>query len=1069
MAVTRSRAAERREPGTGRQRTRANRKFELFALLPGSVLIVAALALTYTAKTAEFAKLDPALVNLNTLQRREQLLPLLSFINNPRDRQEIATRIWNAAQDRTLPNVGAIGRIAGPKGTGPLLTPQQITAIKPQFIVRTPAAYRRLFLLWSAAFLAVFYALHAFWRFRGFTGEQAILPAIHLLCGIGLTLMVSLRDPLRDSLSFADFSQSVVLGAVVMSVLSMLDYGRISGRLSYVFLVGAVILSIALIAFGTGPGTSDAKVNLFGFQPAELIKLLLTFFLAGYFAHRWEFLRVLKERRPELANVSRHIEIPRLEYLLPVAAGVAVMLLFFFLQRDLGPALVITCVFVALYAVARSRALLAATGLALLLGGFLLGYFIGYPRTVYSRVSMWLSPWDNSVRGGEQVVHALWAFATGGLFGTGSGLGSPDIMPAAYTDLILAVLGEEWGFIGVLGAILLYSILIWLGLRIALRAGTDYDFFLALGLTLLIAVSTLLIAGGVLDLFPLSGVVTPFLSYGGTAMLANFGVFGILLALSRQTGDEEHTRPFRVPVLRVAQVLGVFGLALVAKAAYIQVLRADPTVGAGTLTLQADGFRRFQYNPRLTQIARSIPRGTIFDRNGLPLATSDPLELTRHREALARIGAVAAETDGRRYPLGPLAVHLIGDLHTRTNWGARNSSLIERDSMARLQGYDDRARVVEVAHPRTGKPTYTIRYDYRELVPVLRHRWEPDHPDVTKVTNRKRDVQTSIDARLQVRVSRVLQAGLKRLGKQKGAAVVVDPVTGDLLASVSYPWPDTMPIAPGPDDAEDEMLDRARYGLYPPGSTFKIVTAMAALRRNPASAKTTYECRPLPDGRVGNLVKGWGRPIRDDVMDRSAHGAVDMRKGTVVSCNAYYAQLATYVVGAEALKSTADFLGIATGNLKDALPQAGYGQGQVVASPFQMARAAATIAAGGRMPYGRWITDDSNVRVEPPVVILEPSLARLLGEYMRGVVVSGTGRNAASGPVAIAGKTGTAELERQPSHAWFVGFAPYGAPRIAFAVLVENGQYGGSAAAPIARDIVAAAAELGLIRNEPVP
>jgi cell division protein FtsI/penicillin-binding protein 2 len=389
--------------------------------------------------------------------------------------------------------------------------------------------------------------------------------------------------------------------------------------------------------------------------------------------------------------------------------------------------------------------------------------------------------------------------------------------------------------------------------------------------------------------------------------------------------------------------------------------------------------------------------------------------------------------------------------------------------MVRLQGYNDRARVVEVEHPVTGKPTYTIRHDYRELVPLLRHRYEPDHPDVLKVMNRKRDVQTSIDARLQLRAARILEAGLKKVRRQKGALVVIDPESGDVLASVSYPLPEKMPPELGPDDGIDEMLDRARYGLYPPGSTFKIVTAMAALRKDPASPQLTYECKPLADGRVGNFVKGWGRPIRDDIADKGAHGNVDMRKGTVVSCNAYYAQLATYKVGADALKSTSDLLGISTGNVKDALPQAGYGQGQVVASPFQLARVAATVAAGGLMPYGRWVTDESNARIEPPVQILDPALARTLGDYLRAVVTNGTGRSVANAPVPIAGKTGTAELERKPSHAWFIGFAPYGAPRIAFAVIVENGQYGGSAAAPIARDVVAAAAELGLLKNEPVP
>ena len=201
-----------------------------------------------------------------------------------------------------------------------------------------------------------------------------------------------------------------------------------------------------------------------------------------------------------------------------------------------------------------------------------------------------------------------------------------------------------------------------------------------------------------------------------------------------------------------------------------------------------------------------------------------------------------------------------------------------------------------------------------------------------------------------------------------------------------------------------------------------------------------------------------------------------MNKGVVVSCNAYFAQLGTYKVGAEALHATADAFGIAVANpntpakLKDALPQASYGQGQVVASPFQLARVAATIANNGVMPFGRWVTDDSNPRVEPDRTVLQPDLARTLGQYMRSVVTSGTGRSVAGAPVPIAGKTGTAELAKGASHAWFIGFAPYNATgrRIAFAVLVENGQYGGSAAAPIAADVMGAANELGLFK-EPVP
>ena len=567
--------------------------------------------------------------------------------------------------------------------------------------MRSLAEYRSSFLLWTAAFFAGFYIVHVLWRVRAFKGEQAILPILHLLTGVGLCLMVSLRDPLRDTLAFADFARSVVLALVVLAAVSFIDVPRVFSRLSFVPLLGALALSLALITLGTGPGLSDAKVNLFGFQPVEFIKILIVLFFAGYFAQRWEFLRVLKERRPELARLARHVEIPRLEYLLPLLTAVAVLLLFFFLQKDLGPALVILCVFLALYAVARNRSLLAFSGLALMLAGFLGGYFIRYPRTVYQRVDMWLSPWDNHVRGGEQVVHALWAMSGGGAFGAGLGLGDPEIMPAAHTDLILAVLGEEWGWVGFAGVYILYAALIWVGLRIAMRAKDDYSFFLALGLTLLTAFSTLLISGGVLDLSPLSGVVTPFLSYGGTAMLANFAIFGVLLSLSRNGEQGEHTEPFRVPVRRLAQVLAVLAFAVVAKASWIQIVRADATTGAGTLTLQADGYRRFLYNPRLTAIARSIPRGTIYDRNGVPLATSD-MELLKKHNLLANAGADSDQ--GRFYPFGAPMVHLLGDTRSRANWGARNSSYIERDSAVRLQGYDDHARVVEVPDPARANP-----------------------------------------------------------------------------------------------------------------------------------------------------------------------------------------------------------------------------------------------------------------------------------------------------------------------------------------------------------------------------
>jgi cell division protein FtsI/penicillin-binding protein 2/cell division protein FtsW (lipid II flippase) len=962
-----------------------------------------------------------------------------------------------------------VGGIAHKK----LLTNEQFRQLKPLFVVRKPAQFQRAFYLWCGIFLGAFWLAHLWWSLSGFTGDQTFLPALLALSGIGLILMISLRDPVRDNLLFVDFAQGAAAGALLLAALSGLDYQRLTGKLSFVPLLVSFGLSVLLVLFGTGPGTSDAKVNLFGFQPVELIRILLVFFLAGYFAQRWDVLRHARESRPGLAALTSRFDIPPVEYTLPALICVALSLVFFFLQKDMGPALVFACLFLTLYGIARGSVFVPAAGLALLAAGFAGGYFLGVPHTVGERVSMWLSPWDNLVHGGDQLAHSLWAYATGGVAGTGIGHGDPQLVPAAHTDLILSALGEQWGFLGIAAVFALYAYLVYRALRIALRARSDYEFFLAAGMAAATALQILLIAGGSLGVLPLSGVVTPFLSYGRTAMLANFVMFAILEAISaRQSAEVANSRPFRLPATIAGGIFAVAGAVVVAKAAYVQVLRSGPMIGAGTLVVQADGARRYQYNPRLQQIMAEIPKGTIYDRNGLPLATSNWEELEKHRAEYQALGIdidrACPRTGSRHYPFGGLMFDLLGDLRTRTRWGATNTSFVERDSARRLRGYDDRPTLVEVRNPKTGKLDRVLRYDYRELVPLLRHRREPNHPEVRRVLDRPRDVRMSIDARLEIKVAEILRNQLKQAGQTRGSAVVMDPATGDLLAAVSFPLP-----VEGPEQSEDNpYLDRARYGLYPPGSTFKVVTAMAALRKNAELAHKQYQCKRLPDGRVGNYIKGSKRPIRDDVQDKNPHGTLDLEHGLVVSCNAYFAQLGTYDVGADALHDTATLLGIAAaspdtaGELKKALPQSSYGQGEVVASPLQMARVAATVANGGAMPQGRWITDETNGRTAPPSIILPADAAATLGRFMREVVTGGTGRRAGAASVAIAGKTGTAELADAPSHAWFIGFAPYGpAPRkIAFSVLVENGVYGGTAAAPAATEIVNAAVKLGLIQ-----
>jgi cell division protein FtsW (lipid II flippase) len=1083
------------------------------ALYAATFVTLSALLLTYQAKRIVMRETAAAvqrgtIVDLSRTTDAAAIEPAVAIVaSDAPDRRLTASAILRFLTDGgTRPpaavNVGALARIriraeevrgsssarlrarlaAAPPGaeTIPLLTTGEIAEIKRSVIVRGPSAFRST-LGWGVLFYVLaFHAVALYWRARRYRGDPWLLPIVHMLSGLGLAALLALQDPLRDRLLVADFAIGVALGCAVCAGLSSFAFQASPlRRLALVPLGAAIVLSLLLILFGSGPGTSDAKVNLLGMQPVEIIRVLLVLFLAGYFASRWEFVRQLREEQFGGLELPRRFRVPRYDHVLPVIIGVAVALALFFLQKDLGPALVFGCLFLSLYGVARRQIALVIVGVLLMLGGFAAGYTFGYPSTIVTRVAMWRSPWENAMRGGDHVAQALWAFASGGWSGTGLALGEPGVIPEAHTDMILATLGEELGFAGILVIALLYAALLYRGFSIALRACGDYAFFLALGLTLSLAFPVLLIAGGTLGVFPLSGVATPFLSYGKSSMIANFAVLGMLYALARENaGAPAITEPFVRPVHALGAIVGVLATIILVRAATVQVLAADATMARSSLAPQADGVLRYQDNPRLRRASLLLPRGVVLDRRGLPLAVTECADLASHDATLRQAGAanVCDERSSRHYSLDGHTYHLLGDIRARVNWAATNTSFEERDHDARLRGFDDSEQIVEVADPRNGRLVRTVRRDYSPLIPLWRYRQRPNHPAVRHLFERPRDLRLTIDARLQARLGEALDRHLTATARSRGAIVVMDAESGALLALVNAPRPrvtdaaalglETLP--PADDQA---WFDRARYGLYPPGSTFKLVTAAAALRKDPSLSEVTFICRRLPDGRVGNRIPGWSRPIRDDELDASPHGTVNLRTGVEQSCNAYFAQLAMRI-GAAALHDTGELFEIALAQpdtverLRDNLPQAAYGQGEVRVTPFKMARVAAAIANGGKMPYGHWVSDDDDRRNRPAVAVMTPAIAAQLGSYMRGVVLRGTARTLASLSPAVAGKTGTAEIEGAPSHAWFAGFAPHGPTkgrRIAFAVLVENGGYGGRAAAPLAAEIVREVRALGLL------
>jgi cell division protein FtsW (lipid II flippase)/cell division protein FtsI/penicillin-binding protein 2 len=931
-------------------------------------------------------------------------------------------------------------------------------------------------------------------------------------------MMVSLRDPLRDQLGFKDFAWGILVGALILPISSQLDYRRLlggwGGRLA---LLAAFGLSLALISpLGKGPGTSDAKVNLFGTQPAEAIKILVVMFLAGYLADNWEFLRELNQKPTGVFAWFRRVKIPRLMYFLPVVIAMGIALVLFFKQKDLGPALVLALTFLSLYAIARNGAWLVAGGLAILAGGGVFAYQMMWPQTVYQRLRIAFSPWENGLRGGDQIAHSLWAFSTGEVTGTGLGLGDASIIPAGHTDLIISSLAEELGFAGVLMVVALYALLIARGIRAALRAENEYSFFFALGLTLITAWQILLISCGILGLFPLSGVVSPFLSYGSSSMLANFFIFGAILAISTQQRVQTHEQPFRQPVKWLAVVLGALAVIVIGRAAAVQLFSADDTLIKGVLTKQGDGFYRYSYNPRVIRARRLLPMGTIYDRNQLPLATSKWDELKKEENASRysalgiNVDETCSQSEARHYPFGGRMYYLIGGARTRDEVGAAQFG-VEREYENVLRGFDDRAvlvkRTVTVPDPKTKElkteQIETVLYDYRDLIPLVRHRYFLQHPRVRQLLEKKRDLQLAIDAALQLRVSDFVKAKVTEAHKQtgqseKGSAVVMNPQNGNLLAVVSYPWPDDAPAGfkrpanakdrKNQDSPDDEVaskikvkkmvhdrcfIDRARGGRDAPGSTFKLVTAVAALSKDPGLHETTHHCASLKgESRVGVSMDYRGAKviIRDDAKD-SAHGNPAMSCGIQKSCNAYFAQLGVWDVGAKTLFETADKFGIkmarknTAAELEKYLPQSAYGQGQIATDSFHLTLVSATIAAGGVMPGGRLVDDDNDQRTPKHERLLRADLASKIGEDMRRVIDHGTGQSLKSVSPSIAGKTGTAETgERTRSHSWFTGFAPYGgSQQIAFTVFIANSGYGGTYAAPVAKEIVEAAARLGLI------
>ena len=359
-----------------------------------------------------------------------------------------------------------------------------------------------------------------------------------LLGGIGLLLMERLPQDLAGSLGGLARTQLVwlVIGLAIVAVLAVAVRNDVWLR-RYKYTWAAVGVGLLLLAFLFGRDVNGARLSLsigpITGQPSELLKVILVVFLAGY----------LSENRPLLVDESTRLgplRLPPLPYLAPMVAMWAIALGIVIVQRDLGAALLFFAVFLLLLYVSTARVGYVVLGLgAFVVGAGALYFLFGHVRT---RIDIWLDPFADPSGAGYQVVQALHAFARGGLIGTGLGGGLPTIagrppIPALHTDFPFAALGEELGLVGILAILGLYLVLVERGLRIASAAQDEFRAILAAGLSLVIGVQAFIIAGGNLKLIPLTGITLPFVSYGGSSLLANAVIVGLLIALSERTRD----------------------------------------------------------------------------------------------------------------------------------------------------------------------------------------------------------------------------------------------------------------------------------------------------------------------------------------------------------------------------------------------------------------------------------------------------------------------------------------------------------------------------------------------------
>ena len=850
--------------------------------------------------------------------------------------------------------------------------------------------------------------------------DPAILPLAFALSGIGIAFVTRLAPNLAVNQVMWLFL-GVACMVVVLVVIRNLD--KIANYKYTLMIVGFLLLLSPLVP-GIGTEIYGSRIWLsiagFSFQPGEIAKIVIVLFLAGYLAQNREMLSVFTWR-------IGPVRLPDIRTLLPLLLmwGVAMLIVVF--EKDLGSALVFFFVFLLMLYVATGKKFYLVIGLGLIaIGG--VGAYFAFDH-VQIRVATWLDPFADAQNTGYQLVQAIYSMADGDLFGVGLGRGLAEQIPIVESDFIFAAIAEEIGLLGAAGVLLLFLCFAVRGFVTAARAKSDVSSFVAVGVTALIVLQAFIIVGGVTRLIPLTGLTLPFISQGGSSLLASFIAVGLLL----RCGDEGTGVGTEVASatgsIHANSVLGrvSLGKRLTHSMLLCSVLFAALVTNLTLImVVQADYYQNMAGNNHTIAKESRSERGTISTYDGVVLAQSVKQEDGTYK---------------RVYPAGDLASHVVGYASSRFG-----SAGIERAYNDTLKGQENFASWTDVLDSLAGTGTTG------------------------------NDVALTLNSTIQ-------QAAQDAIAGQKGACVVMDPETGAILGMASAPTYDAADIESlleqaGSDSngGDSSLVNRATAALYAPGSTFKIVSLATALENNVATEDTVFSS-PASMDIGGASVSNYG-----DV----AYGDITLARATEVSSNTVFGQLGVDM-GSEALVKGANAFGfdkdidfplpLYTSLMPDpadmttwttAWAAAGepVGQKGPNATVLEMALVGSAIANDGAImqPYlveGVYNANGERSYTAEPSKLMQAvskTTAERVRTVLEGVVKNGTGTAAAVSGVTVAGKTGTAENANGKDNSWFVGMAPSEDSRVVVALIIENG--GSGAAAQKAQNVLKTALEV---------